>query len=470
MASPATTEAQQGLWQAIRESLRGTHRDYTTGSLDRAILLLAIPMVLEMAMESLFGIVNVFWVSRLGENAVAAVGVTESVLTIVFSIAIGLSMALTATVARRVGEKDIEGARTAAGQGILLGGGLAIVMGIAGGIFGPEILAAMAGDAKVVEVGGIYARVIYGSSPAVMMLFLINAIFRGAGDATVAMRSLWIGNAVNMIMDPLLIFGIGPFPEMGVMGAAIASTIGRSTGVAYQLWQLYGGNGKIVLGVRHLKPHPEMFRSLLAIGTPGMFQFIVGHAGWIAIIKIVSLFGAAALAGTTIAIRIIVVTILPSWGLSNAAATLVGQNLGAGQPDRAEKSVWRCGIYNAIFLGLITILFVAFAEPMVGFFSDQPDVVATGVDCLRFIAYGYVFFAFGMVVVQAFNGAGDTWTPTWINIGCHWALQLPLAYTLARTMGFGTRGVFIAITIAESMLAVVGSLVFRRGKWKERKV
>jgi len=326
-------------------------------------------------MESLFGIVNVFWVSRLGENAVAAVGVTESVLTIVFSIAIGLSMALTATVARRVGEKDIEGARTAAGQGILLGGGLAIVMGIAGGIFGPEILAAMAGDAKVVEVGGIYARVIYGSSPAVMMLFLINAIFRGAGDATVAMRSLWIGNAVNMIMDPLLIFGIGPFPEMGVMGAAIASTIGRSTGVAYQLWQLYGGNGKIVLGLRHLKPHPEMFRFLLAIGTPGMFQFIVGHAGWIAIIKIVSLFGAAALAGTTIAIRIIVVTILPSWGLSNAAATLVGQNLGAGQPDRAEKSVWRCGIYNAIFLGLITILFVAFAEPMVGFFSDQPDVV-----------------------------------------------------------------------------------------------
>lgn len=470
MASAATREAQQGLWQAVRESLRGTHRDYTTGSLDRAILLLAIPMVLEMAMESLFGIVNVFWVSRLGENAVAAVGVTESVLTIVFSIAIGLSMALTATVARRVGEKDVEGARTAAGQGILLGGGLAVVMGIAGGIFGPEILTAMAGDEKVVETGGIYARVIYASSPAVMMLFLINAIFRGAGDATVAMRSLWIGNAVNMIMDPLLIFGIGPFPEMGVMGAAIASTMGRSTGVAYQLWQLYGGNGKIVLALRHLKPHPEMFRSLLAIGTPGMFQFIVAHAGWIAIIKIVSLFGAAALAGTTIAIRIIVVTILPSWGLSNAAATLVGQNLGAGQPERAEKSVWRCGIYNAIFLGLITILFVAFAEPMVGFFSNQPDVVATGVDCLRFIAYGYVFYAFGMVVVQAFNGAGDTWTPTWINISCQWVFQLPLAYTLARAMGLGPRGVFIAITLAESMLAIVGSLIFRRGKWKERKV
>jgi putative MATE family efflux protein len=303
-----------------------------------------------------------------------------------------------------------------------------------------------------------------------MMLFLINAIFRGAGDATVAMRSLWIGNAVNMILDPLLIFGIGPFPEMGIEGAAIASTIGRTSGVIYQVSQLLGGDGRLRLSPHHFIPRPQVMRNLGQIGLPGVFQFLVGHGSWIAMIKVVSMFGAAALAGTTIAIRIIVVTILPSWGLGNAAATLVGQNLGAGHPRRAEQSVWRCGFYNMLFLGLITILFIAFAEPMIGFFSRQPDVVATGVDCLRFIAYGYVFFAFGMVMVQAFNGAGDTWTPTWINLLCQWAFQIPAAIILARPMGLGPRGVFLAITIGESVLAVVAMLVFRRGKWKERKV
>jgi putative MATE family efflux protein len=469
--SSTATEPQPGLWASIREALSGdSHRDFTKGSMDRAILLLAIPMVLEMAMESAFGIVNVFWVSRLGDAAVAAVGVTESVLTIVFSIAIGLSMGLTAMVARRIGEKDTEGARLAAGQGMLLGGFCAIVLSAIGIIFGDRILLAMAEDPQVVEAGAFYTRMILGSSPAVMMLFLINAIFRGAGDASVAMRSLWIGNAVNMILDPILIFGLGPFPELGIRGAAIASTLGRSAGVAYQLWQLYGGDGRIRLRLDHLKPHPEVFRSLLSIGVPGMVQFIVGHAAWIAVMKIVSFFGATALAGTTIAIRIIVVTILPSWGLSNAAATLVGQNLGAGQPDRAEASVWRCGFYNAVFLGFVTVVFIAFAEPMVGFFSTNPAVVATGVDCLRFIAYGYVFYAFGMVVVQAFNGAGDTWTPTWINLMCQWGIQLPLALFLSRTLSLGPRGVFIAITVAESLLAVIGSLIFKRGKWKERKV
>lgn len=463
-------EVRQSLWQTVRQSMRGEHHDYTQGSLNRAIVLLAIPMVLEMAMESLFGIVNVFWVSRLGESAVAAVGVTESVLTIVFAIAIGLSMGLTAMVARRIGEKDTEGARMAAGQGILLGSVIAVFFSVIGVIFGSDILAGMAEDRNVVQIGSIYTRVILGSSPTVMMLFLINAIFRGAGDAGVAMRSLWIGNAVNMVLDPLLIFGIGPFPELGVLGAAVASTMGRSTGVAYQLWQLYGGAGRIVLGLRHLLPNREVMKGLLRVGLPGMFQFLVGHASWIAIIKIVSMFGPAALAGTTIAIRIIVVTILPSWGLSNAAATLVGQNLGAGHPARAEQSVWRCGIFNAVFLGLVTIVFIAFAEPMIAFFSPLPDVIAVGVDCLRFIAYGYVFYAFGMVMVQAFNGAGDTWTPTWISLGCQWAFQLPLAYFLARPMGWGPRGVFLAITLGESMLAVVASIAFKRGRWKERKV
>ncbi len=363
-------------------------------------------------MESLFGIVNVFWVSSLGSDAIAAVGVTESVLTLVFAIAMGLSMAITATVARRVGEQDIEGARSSAGQGLLVGLGLAAVIATVGIVFGDRILGLMAESSSVVTAGHVYTRIILGSSPAVMLLFLINAIFRGAGDATIAMRSLWIGNVVNMILDPVLIFGFGPVPAFGLEGAAIASTIGRSTGVAYQLTQLFGGKGRILITLAHLKPVWEMIASLWKIAIPGIFQFLVAHASWIAMIKLVGHFGAEALAGTTIAVRIIVVTILPSWGLSNAAATLVGQNLGAGQPDRAEKSVWRCGIYNSIFLGFITIIFVVFAEPMIGFFSKNPVVVATGVDCLRFIAYGYVFYAFGMVMVQAFNGAGDTWTPT----------------------------------------------------------
>jgi putative MATE family efflux protein len=461
---------ESSLWQAVRESLSGVHRDYTEGNLDRAILLLAVPMVLEMAMESLFGIVNVFWVSSLGPDAIAAVGVTEGILALVFAVAIGLSMGITALVARRIGEQDFRGAKLAAGQGLLLGLCLASVMSVLGIVFGGQILAVMAEAPSVVEKGHLYTRWILGSSPAVMLLFLINAIFRGAGDASVAMRSLWIGNLVNMVLDPVLIFGLGPFPEMGIEGAALASTIGRSTGVAYQLSQLFGGKGRLVIGLEHLRIHRETMRALVSIGSTGVFQFLVGHASWPAMIKIVAMFGAEAIAGTTVAIRIIVVTILPSWGLANAAATLVGQNLGAGKPDRAEQSVWRCGLYNSLFLGFITILFIAFAEPMIGFFSKEPAVIATGVDCLRFIAYGYVFFAFGMVMVQAFNGAGDTWTPTWIYLVCQWALQVPMAYALARPGGMGPRGVFVAIMICESLIAVAGMLVFRRGRWKERRV
>ncbi len=467
---PEVAAPKPSLWLQVREALRGSHQDYTAGSLDRAILLLAIPMVLEMAMESLFGIVNVFWVSSLGEVAIAAVGITESILVLVFAVAMGLSIAITATVARRIGEKDTEGARLAAGQGLIAGVAIASLISLLGIFFGQHILGAMAGTPEVVEAGHVYARIILGSSPAVMLLFLINAIFRGAGDASVAMRSLWIGNVVNIVLDPFLIFGLGPFPELGIEGAAIASTIGRSTGVAYQISQLFGGRGRLVIGLRHLRPHAVTLRAMMGLAGTGMFQFLVGHASWPAMIRIVAMFGAASIAGTTIAVRIIVVTILPSWGLSNAAATLVGQNLGAGRPDRAEQSVWRCGIYNAVFLGLVTIVFVAFAEPMVGFFAKDPAVVATGVDCLRFIAYGYVFFAFGMVLVQAFNGAGDTWTPTWMYLGCQWAMQVPLAYFLAKPAGLGPRGVFIAIMICESLLAVVGAIAFRRGRWKEKRV
>ncbi len=421
-------------------------------------------------MESLFGIVNVFWVSSLGDDAIAAVGLTESILVLVFAVAMGLSIAITATVARRIGEKDTEGARLAAGQGLLAGISIALVISVLGIVFGGKILSAMADTPSVVTAGHTYARIVFGSAPAVMLLFLINAIFRGAGDASVAMRSLWIGNAINIVLDPLLIFGWGPFPEMGVEGAAIASTIGRSSGVVYQLSQLFGGSGRVVIRLSHLLPHIATLKALGKIAGTGIFQFLVGHASWPAQIRIVAMFGAAALAGTTIAIRIIVVAILPSWGLANAAATLVGQNLGAGKPERAAQSVWRCGIYNSIFLGLVTVLFVVFAEPMIGFFSKEPEVVATGVDCLRFIAYGYVFFGFGMVMVQAFNGAGDTWTPTWIYLGCQWAIQIPLAYILAKPAGIGPRGVFIAIMLCESLMAVVAALIFKRGRWKEKRV
>ena len=469
MTSGAVAE-QKSVWASVLEAIRGSHENFTTGSIDRAILLLAIPMVLEMAMESLFGIVNVFWVSSLGSNAIAAVGVTESVLTLVFALAMGLSMAITAMVSRRVGEKDAEGARVAAGQGLLIGICIAILIAIVGITYGDRILGIMAESPEVVETGHVYTRIILGSSPAVMLLFLINAIFRGAGDATVAMRSLWIGNIINMVLDPLLIFGWGFVPAFGLEGAAIASTIGRSAGVIYQLTQLFGGDGRLRIQLVHLKPATNVIRGLWAIAIPGILQFFIGHASWIAMIKMVGHFGAEALAGTTIAIRIIIVTILPSWGLANAAATLVGQNLGAGQPQRAEKSVWHCAIYNAIFLGIVTVIFIVFAEPMVGFFSTDPDVIATGVSCLRFIAYGYVFYAFGMVMIQAFNGAGDTWTPTWINLACQWAIQLPLAYFLSRHTGLEAQGVFVSISLGESILAVVGAVMFRKGKWKERSV
>ncbi len=458
------------LWRSVLDSIKGSHESFTTGSIDRSILLLAIPMVLEMAMESLFGIVNVFWVSSLGSDAIAAVGVTESVLTLVFALAMGLSMAITAMVSRRVGEKDTDGARLAAGQGLFIGICLAILIAVAGIAFGDRILGLMAESASVVEAGHVYTRIILGSAPVVMLLFLINAVFRGAGDASVAMRALWIGNFINIILDPLLIFGWGPVPAFGLEGAAIANTIGRSAGVTYQLVQLFTGDGRLRIQLVHLKPVIEVISGVWKIAVPGIFQFVIGHASWIAMIKMVSHFGAEALAGTTIAIRIIIVTILPSWGLANAAATLVGQNLGAGKPERAEKSVWRCAIYNAIFLGLVAVVFIVFAEPMVGFFSSDPVVIETGVSCLRFIAYGYVFFAFGMVMVQAFNGAGDTWTPTWINFACQWVVQIPLAYFLSRYTLFGAKGVFLAIALCESVLAVVGALVFRRGKWKERQV
>lgn len=469
MSAPAI-DSSRGIWKAIREAIHGSHQDFTEGSINKAIFLLAVPMVLEMAMESTFGLVNIFWVSGLGSDAVSIVGVTEALLTTVFAIAMGLSMAVTAMVARRIGEKDPEQAAVTAVQGIILGGSVAVVLAALGIAFGDRLLALMQDGPAIVEKGSVYTRTILGNAFPIMMTFLINAIFRGAGDASIAMRALWIGNIVNMVLDPCLIFGWGPFPKLGIEGAAIANTIGRSTTVVYQLWQLFGGNGRIRIARRHLQIVPETMRGMLAIAVPGSLQFLIDTASWVALVKTISLFGPSALAGYTIAIRVIIVTILPSWGVSNAAATLMGQNLGAKKPERAEASVWRCGFFNMIVLTVVALFFIVFARPIVGFFTADPVALESGIDCLRWISYGYPLFAYALVMISAFNGAGDTVTPTIINICCHWLFKLPLAYLLAKTMGMGPKGAYIAVMVAESVVAVVSIMIFRRGKWKERKV
>lgn len=459
-----------GWWAALRESVSGTQQDFTEGSIGRAIMLLAVPMVLEMGMESLFGIVNVFWVSRLGPNAIATVGITESLLTLVFAVAMGLSMATTAMVARRSGEKDSTGAAITAVQAIFLGVIVSVPIGVLGVVFHASLFRLMGAEPDVIATGGGYSAIILGGNIVIMLLFLINAIFRGAGDAVIAMRVLCLANLVNLILDPCFIFGLGPFPELGVTGSAIATTIGRGLGVVFQLSLLLRKSSRVQVRPDQVRLDVGVMLRLLRISIGGMLQFLVATASWLGLIRIVAVFGSNALAGYTVALRIIIVAILPSWGMSNAAATLVGQNLGAGKPQRAERSVWVTGFSNMVFLALVTIVFLVFAEPMIRIFTQDPAVVSYGVDCLRFISYGYVFYAYGMVMVQAFNGAGDTFTPTIINLCCYWLLQIPLAYTLALPAGFGARGVFFAITVAESTIAVVGMLAFRRGRWKERRV
>lgn len=458
------------LWSDLRESVSGSEQDFTEGRIGRAILLLAVPMVLEMSMESLFGIVDVYFVARLGPDAIATVGLTESMLTIVFGVAMGLSMATTAMVARRIGEKDTAGAAVSAAQAVMIGIVVSVPIGVVGFIYAPELLRLMGATESVVETGTGYCMAIIGTNVIIMLLFLINAIFRGAGDAAIAMRVLWVSNAINLVLDPCLIFGLGPFPEMGVTGAGIATAIGRGFAVCYQLWILLGGRGRVKLSLRQLQPDFAVMWRLFRISLGGMFQFLVATASWLALVRIVAEFGSAALAGYTIALRIIIVTLLPSWGIGNAAATLVGQNLGAGKPERAERSVWVTGVVNMVFLGIVTVVFVTFAEPLVRIFTEEEAVVSYGVNCLRLISYGYIFYAWGMVMVQAFNGAGDTFTPTLINLLCYWMIQIPLAYWLAMNTSLGAKGVFLAITMAESLLAVFGMVIFRRGRWKEKKI
>jgi putative MATE family efflux protein len=457
-------------WADLREALAGSQQDFTEGPIGRAIALLAIPMVLEMAMESLFGVVDVYFVARLGSDAVAAVGVIETMLTLVFPVAMGLSVATSAMVARRIGEKDAAGASAAAAQGILAGLLVSILAGLAGAMFAPDLLRLMGVEPRVVALGSAYGRILLGGTGTLLMLFLMNSIFRGAGDAAIAMRVLWFANLIAIGLVPALINGWGPFPKLGLEGAAVGSTIGRGLGVLLQVWVLFGSKGRVTLRWSQLRVLSGPLLRILRTSVGGTLQYAIAHLSWLALVRIIATFGASALAGYTIAIRVIVFAILPSWGLANAAATLVGQNLGAARPARAEKAVWTTAFYNAAFLGSVALFFIVFAVPVLRLFTREPAVISTGVDCLRFICLGYPFYAFGMVMVQSFNGAGDTSTPALVNLFCYWMWEIPLAWFLARQAGLGPDGVFIAIAIAESTTACVGVLLFRRGTWKGMRI
>jgi MATE family, multidrug efflux pump len=465
-----TLEKRHTLWSSLLEAIRGSHQDYTTGSLNRAIFLLAVPMVLEMVLESLFAVVDVFWVGRLGANAVATVGLTESMLSLVFAVGMGLSLSTTAMVARRIGEKDPDGAAVAGVQAITLGLIISVAIGIPCFLFAPSLLRAMGATPEIIATGSGYTRICLGGGFAVLLLFLNNAIFRGAGDAAIAMRLLWISNIINLILDPCLIFGWGPFPRLGVTGAALATLTGRSIGVIYQFYRLMRGTERLRILRSQIHMRLNVLLRLLRVSLTGILQFAIAHTSWIGLVRIVSTFGAAALAGYTIAIRIVIFVILPSWGLSNAAATLVGQNLGAGHPERAEKAVWRTGIYNMIFLGLVGIFFIFLSVPIVRLFTHDPDVVRLGANCLRIVSYGNLGYAYFMVMMQAFNGAGDTITPTIVNFFGFWLFEIPLAYWLAIPLHMRSNGVFFSIAIAESAMAIASAILFKQGRWKKQKI
>jgi len=458
------------LWSTLREAIRGTHIDYTTAPVGHAVIMLAVPMVVEMSMESIFAVADVFWVSHLGADAVATVGLTESMMTIIYTAAMGVSIGATALVARRTGEHDPEGAARAAGQSILLGLALAAIIAIAAGPSAHALLGLMGASNDVIRTGGTFTRIMLTGNATVLLLFLLNAVFRGAGDAAIAMRVLILGNLLNIVLGPCFIFGLGPFPRMGVAGAATATNIGRGTAVLYQIVTLARGRGRVSIARRHLRPDWTIMRSVLRLSGTGTFQILIGTASYVGLVRILSLFGSAALAGYTIGIRVIIFALLPAFGLSNAAATMVGQNLGAGRPDRAERAVWTAAVYNMIFLGVVGLVFLTAAPLISALFTTDPLVHPFAVGCLRIVSLGFVFYAYGMVLTSAFNGAGDTWTPTIINLFVFWLWEIPLAWWLATRAGFGARGVFIALMVAYSTLAVVSAVVFRRGTWKTRNV
>jgi len=462
--------SQFSLWSDIKSSISGTDQDFTHVKLGRAILLLSIPMVLEMSLESIFAIADIFFVSKLGAEAVATVGITESLVTIIYAIAIGLAMATTAIISRRIGEKDIEGAARASVQAIIVAFIASLPLALIGIFYSPQLLSFMgAEDIIIAEYSG-YTSIMIGSNVVIMLLFVINAIFRGAGDAALSLKVLWVANGLNLILDPILIFGWWIFPELGIKGAAIATVIGRGTGVLFQLYILFGDSSRIKIAKAHLIIEWEIIKNLIRVSFGGILQWLIATSSWVILVKILSSYGSLVVAGYTIAIRIFVFSILPSWGMSNAAATLVGQNLGAGKPERAEKSVWAVAGINMVFLGIVGVCFNIFSDSLMTLFTSNEEVNKIGSSCLKIISYGYLAYAFGMVVIQAFNGAGDTKTPTVINFFCFWLLEIPLAYILAKELGWAQEGVFYSIIISETALGIIGLILFKRGTWKNTKV
>ena len=453
-------------WGLVKDAVRGTAEDYTEGTIGRALVLLAVPMVLETVMESVFALADVFWVSRLGAAAITTIGLTETLLTLLYTLAMGLSIGVTATVARRMGEKDPEGAARATVQAIALGAGLSAVIGVLGAVYAPDLLRLLGAAPDVVASGSGYARIMFAGNATILLLFLLNAAFRGVGDAVIAMRILWLANLLNFALDPALIFGWGPFPELGLQGAAIATNIGRGTAVAIQLVTLARSTGRLRVRRLHLHLDLSVMWRLVRLSGTGTFQVFISTASWIVLVRILSDYGTGVIAGYTVAIRLVVFALLPSWGLSNAAATMVGQALGAGKPERAERAAKLAGLYNMAFLGSIGIVFIAFAPTIVSWFTTEPEPLAWGARGLRVVALGFPFYAWGMVLTQAFNGAGDTWTPTWIALACFWGIEQPAAWILSRGLDVGPTGVFLAITVAYSAVAVVSGILFRRGRWK----
>ncbi|WP_235295909.1 MATE family efflux transporter [Portibacter marinus] len=456
--------------RTIKSSIQVKDRDFTEGSINTAIIMLAIPMMLEQIMESIFAVVDIYFVSKISVNAIATVGLTETFMFIIYSLAIGLSAGTTALIARRTGEKNRKGASNVAVQSIILSSTIAIAVGLFGYIYAEEVLRLMGGDEVLIAEGVGYTRILLSFNIIIFLLYLLNAIFRGAGDAAIAMYSLIFANSINIILDPLLIFGYGPFPEMGINGAATATCIGRGFGVLMQLFILIRGSSAIKLIWHDIKLDINVIWELIKLSLGGIGQYIIATFSWIFLVRIVSEFGNTAVAGYTVAFRVIVFTILPSWGLANAVATLVGQNLGAGKPDRAEKSAWTASFYNAVFLVFVSIIFWIFAPEIIAFFTQEVEVIREGVRALRIITLGYIVFSYGMVLGNAFNGAGDTVTPTVTNFIAFWLIEIPLAYALAKTLGFGSQGVYASIAIAEAFLAVMLIFLFRRGKWKLKKI
>lgn len=468
MTGSANTTHKLSFFKLFRQAIKGDIKDFTTGSIDKAIFLLAVPMVMEMALESLFAIVDIYFVNKVGAHAVATVILTESVLTILYSVAWGLSMGVTAMVARRAGEKNFEAAGEITSQAILICLGFSIIISVIGIAFPRELLGFMGAEKEAIESGYHYPQIMLGTNIVIMLLFVNNAVFRGAGDAAVAMRALWIANIINIILDPLFILGIGPFPKLGVNGAGVATSIGRGVGVIYQLYFLFKGNGLVTIYAKHFKANWNVIRQLFKISAGGMGQFIIGSCSWIFLNKIIAESGDSRIVdGYGTAIRICIFTLLPAWGMANAAATLVGQNLGAGLPERAEKSVWRTAFITSLFFLLVGIIFFLIGENLMQFFTNDTLVISTGKECLRFLSVGYLFFAYGMVISQAFNGAGDTMTPTLLNLFIFWGIQIPVAYLLAKFWHWGPTGVYVSISFAESILAVVAIILFKRGKWKK---